>query len=92
MAPRRSSSMPLKSQPSLRGQFRRRYDELDSRRAQLIARLGKFGENGRKHPGYKRAMRLLSDSYGKSKLPQRLALLQAAAWLIDVLERVTMMT
>jgi hypothetical protein len=32
-------------------------------------------------------MKLLNDTFRKSKLAQRLAVLQAAAWLIDILER-----
>ena len=75
----------------MRGKFRQRYDELEARRADLLARLGRLGENARRHPGYKRALRLLNNIFRKSKLPQRLAVLQAAAWLINVLEQVTMM-
>jgi len=56
-----------------------------------MARLGKLDENGRRHPGYKRALTLLNATFRKSKSPQRLAVLQAAAWLINVLEQVTMM-
>ena len=56
-----------------------------------MARLGTFSENGRRHPGYSRALKLLNSTFRKSKLPQRLAVLQAAAWLINVLEQVTMM-
>lgn len=48
-----------------------------------------LGDIGTPHPGYKRALKLLNDTFRKSKLAQRLAVLQAAAWLIDVLERVT---
>jgi hypothetical protein len=40
------------------------------------------------HPGYKRALKLLNNIYRREKLPQRLAVLQAAAWLIDILEKV----
>jgi hypothetical protein len=58
-----------------------------TRQSKIRSRLG---ENARRHPGYKRALRLLNNIFRKSKLPQRLAVLQAAAWLIDVLEQVTM--
>lgn len=54
-----------------------------------MIRLCGLGENGQQHPGYKRALKLLNDTYRKSKLAQRLAVLQAAAWLIDVLEQLT---
>ena len=67
--------------------FRQRYDELEVRRAELSARLHLLGEAAQRHPAYKRALKLLNDIYRKEKLPQRLAVLQAAAWLIDVLEK-----
>ena len=54
-----------------------------------MARLRRLGSSAERHPGYKRALKLLNDTFRKSKLTQRLAVLQAAAWLIDVLERIT---
>ena len=91
MPHRRSPTLRINEQPSLRGKFRQRYDQLEARRTELMARLGMLDENGRRHPGYKRALTLLNATFRKSKLPQRLAVLQAAAWLINVLEQVTMM-
>ena len=41
------------------------------------------------HPGYKRALKLLTDTYRREKLAQRLAVLQAASWLISLLEELT---
>ncbi len=75
--------------PALRGNFRNRYDDLENRRDQLVARLRTLGEIAKPHPGYKRALTLLNDTFRKSRVAQRLAVLQAAAWLIDVLEQVT---
>jgi hypothetical protein len=72
-----------------RGTFRQRYDELENRRTELVARLRALGEGAQRHPGYKRALKLLNDTFRKSKLAQRLAVLQAAAWLIDILEKLT---
>ena len=69
--------------------FRARYDQIERQRAELVARLAALGEAGRQHPGCKRARRLLNDTFRKSKLTQRLAILQAAAWLIDILEKLT---
>ena len=74
--------------PASRGSFRHRYDELEARRSKLVARLRRLGENGQQHPGYNRALKLLNDTFRKSKLAQRLAVLQAAAWLIDLLEQI----
>jgi hypothetical protein len=78
---------PTPFRPAARPTFRQRYDELEERRAELSARLQSLGEAAQRHPGYKRALKLLNDIYRREKLPQRLAVLQAAAWLIDVLEK-----
>ena len=67
--------------------FRQRYDDLEKRRAELVARLRSLGGTAQAHPGYKRALTLLNETFRSSKLTQRVAVLQAAAWLIDVLER-----
>ena len=72
------------------GTFRQRYDAVEARRAELVARLRKLGEKGERHPGYKRALTLLNDTFRKSKLAQRLAVLEAATWVIDLLEKMTM--
>jgi len=69
--------------------FRRRYDDLEARRVALVRRLEALGDAARHHPGYRRAMHLLNETFRKGKLAQRLAILQAAAWLIDVLEKLT---
>jgi len=80
--------MPHRTDPTTPNRsFRQRYDELENRRAELIARLQGLGAQAQAHPAYKRALKLLNDTFRKSKLPQRLAVLQAAAWLIDILER-----
>jgi hypothetical protein len=76
-------------EPLARVSFRERYDALETRRDQLVTRLQRLGDLSKVHPGYKRALKLLNDTFRKSRLAQRLAVLQAAAWLIDVLERVT---
>jgi hypothetical protein len=69
--------------------FRQRYDDVEAHRAELVARLRALSDKAQAHPGYKRAMKLLNETFRKSKLGQRLAVLQAAAWLIDILERLT---
>jgi predicted RNA polymerase sigma factor len=87
--PAPAASPSTKPQPA-RGTFRQRYDDLEARRTELVARLRKLGQKAESHPSYKRALKLLNDTFRKSKLAQRLAVLQAAAWLIDLLERLTM--
>jgi len=83
--PQRRSPAPAK--PPARANFRRRYDELEAHRAALVARLAGLGEAAQHHPAYRRARTLLNETFRKEKLAQRLAVLQAAAWLIDVLEK-----
>ena len=87
MAYRRPETPTNKSTPQKRQSFRERYDELENRRAELSMRLQSLSESARKHPGYKRAMTLLNEIYRREKLPQRVAVLQSAAWLIDILEK-----
>ena len=72
-----------------RKSFRQRYDELESRRSELIARLTTLGDSAREHPAYKRSLKLLNETFRYGKLAQRLAVLEAAAWLIDLLEKLT---
>jgi hypothetical protein len=67
--------------------FRQRYDEMEARRAELCARLATLGHKAEAHPAYKGALKLLNSVYRKEKLAQRLAVLQSAAWLIDILEK-----
>jgi len=70
-----------------RGNFRQRYDAIEERRAGLVARLAALGEAARRHPGHRHALKLLNDTFRKAPLAQRLAVLQAAGWLIDILEK-----
>jgi hypothetical protein len=81
-----SRSKPNAKAPA-RGSFRRRYDELEARRLALVNRLAGLSEATQRHPGYRRALTLLNETFRKERLAQRLAVLQAAAFLIDVLEK-----
>lgn len=92
MPHRRPPTAPAKPSSSPRTGFRERYDEIEALRAELVARLTSLGEPAQRHPGYKRAYTLLNATFRRSKLAQRLAILQAAAWLIDVLEKLTAIT
>ena len=86
---RTSHDQPTSGRDQPRGSFRQRYDEMERRRGELVARLRSLGEGAKAHPGYKRALKLLNDTFRKSKLAQRLAVLQAAGWLIDILEKLS---
>ena len=70
--------------------FRQRYDMLETRRAALVARLTTLADTAQDQPAYKSARTLLNDTFRRTRLPQRLAVLQAAAWLIDILEKLSM--
>ena len=71
--------------------FRARYDALEQRRAELLERLEGLGERARHNRGYARARTLLNTPFRRAKLVQRAAILQAADWLIAVIDRTTMM-
>ena len=89
MPPTRPPHEPLKDASGKPRSFRQRYDDVEKRRSELVARLRSLGEDAQRHPGYKRALKLLNDTFRKSKLAQRLAILQAAAWLIEILEKLS---
>ena len=69
--------------------FKQRYDEAERRRAVIMQRLAGMNERARAHPAYRRAATLLNQTFRKASVAQRLATLQAAEWLIDVLENLT---
>src|SRR5262245_10775034 len=64
----------------------RRYNEMEARSAELITRLQALGEPARHYPGYRGARKLLNDIYHKQRVAKRLAVLDAASWLVAVLE------
>ena len=65
---------------------------MEAQRAALVSRLAALGEAARAHPGYRHALKLVNDTFRKSSVAQRLAVLEAAAWLIDILEKLTSVT
>lgn len=67
--------------------FRERYDELEEMRTSLLQRLDRLGETGRTHPSHRRALVLLNETFRRAAVAQRLAVLQAAAWVIELIER-----
>lgn len=70
--------------------FRSRYDALEERRLALMARLSTLGAKAEAHPAHGRARTLLNTTFRKATLVQRAAVLEAAEWLITVLDRATM--
>jgi hypothetical protein len=92
MPNRRPPDAREKSSAQPRAGFRERYDEIEAHRTALIARLSALGDSARRHPGYRRALTLLNATFRRAKLAQRLAILEAASWLIDLLEKLTSIT
>ena len=70
--------------------FRRRYDELERNRSVLVARLAELRGRAGAHPACNQAMKLLNETYRKSSLAQRLGVLQAASFMLDIIERLSM--
>lgn len=66
--------------------FRQRYEDLEASRVQLLARLDRHMKVIRTHPSAKRALKLLNDTFRSASLAQRAAILQAAEWLISLIE------
>ncbi len=87
--PHRRPPSTTSASSTQRGDFRQRYEAVEARRDELIARLHSLGAKAQSHPGHKRALTLLNDTFRKAKLAQRLAVLESAAWLIDILQRLT---
>lgn len=67
--------------------FRARYDDLEKRRDELIARLTLLAQNAAPHPAFGRARTLLNTTFRKASLVQRAAVLEAADWLITMIDR-----
>jgi hypothetical protein len=76
----------IKPAPPEAASFNQRFDWLEAQRAALIARLHTL-DAAAHHPAYTRAQSLLNATFRKTKLGQRASVLQAAQWLIEVLDR-----
>ena len=69
--------------------FNRQYEEAERRRAAILNRLAGLNDAARTHPAYRRALTLLNQTFRKVSLSQRPAVLEAAEWLIDVVESIS---
>jgi hypothetical protein len=63
-------------------------DRLESDREALLRRLAFLSGSVKLRPGYKSALTLLNSKFRKSNLATRLTLLQAAQFMIEVLEKI----
>lgn len=69
--------------------FRKRYDDIEQARVEMLQRLANLDAKAHAHPAFRRASTLLNRSFRKAKLAQRGAVLAAAEWTIDLLETLT---
>jgi predicted RNA polymerase sigma factor len=69
--------------------FKQQYEKAERRRAAVLQRLAELNDSARAHPAYRRAMTLINQTFRKASVAQRLATLQAAEWLIEILENLT---
>ena len=79
-----------KAPKSARQSFHHRYTAMEARRIELATRLAALGEGAKQYPAYATAHALLNKTFRKERVAQRASILQSAAWLIDVLEQMTM--
>jgi hypothetical protein len=87
MPHRRSLHASSKIRPARkRGISRRRYDDAEKRRAALLDHMSRLGEKARTHPSYQRALILLNQRFRIARIGQRIAILKAANWLINLIE------
>jgi hypothetical protein len=56
----------------------------------LVARLAELRGRAGAHPACNQAMKLLNETYRKSSLAQRIGVLQAASFMLDIIERLTL--
>jgi hypothetical protein len=63
-------------------------DRLESDREALLARLSHLNTAVKLLPGYRSALILLNSRFRKANLATRLALLEAAQFMVEVLERI----
>jgi hypothetical protein len=85
--PKHRHSGPVKTEPGARS---RNAPEVRLERQQeaLRQRLKRVHQKARQSPGYKTALRLLGQVSRKGSLATRLAILDAATFMIDVLEMI----
>ena len=63
-------------------------DRLESDREALLRRLSHLNSGAKLLPGYRSALILLNSRFRRANLATRLALLQAAQFMVEVLERI----
>ena len=85
MPPR--SRLPVNEPAKIRGVSRKRYDAVERQRAELLVRLNQLGAEVRAHPSYNNALILLNQRFRTARIEQRIAILKAADWLINLMNK-----
>jgi|SRR5512139_387293 hypothetical protein len=67
MPHRRVRALPAKPPRRPPLEFRKQFDKLEARRAELFARLQLLSKRMRRHPGYKHALTLLNYTFSATK-------------------------
>ena len=62
-------------------------DRMEDERTALLKRLQNLDPRAKSKPGYRTALSLLNSKFWKSTLTARVAVLQSAAFMIEVLEK-----
>ena len=84
MPPR--SGLPVKL-TKVRGVSRKRYDAVERQRSELLVRLSHLDEQVRTHKSYNTALILLNQRFRIARIEQRTAILKAAKWLINLMNK-----
>jgi hypothetical protein len=71
--------------------FHQRYDEAEQRRLEVLARLESLNDKARAHPAVKRAQTLLNPVFRKAPVAQRPSVVSSAEWLLDLVERISIL-
>src|SRR5262245_14255819 len=69
--------------------WRQKRDEVLRLQIELCARLDLLAKKANRHQNYKAARKLLTEMYRQKNVSKRLAVLNAAAWLTNIIEEVT---
>lgn len=77
----------MRKTTSGRGAAPEAHEKLEESRAALLQRLQNLDARAKERPGYRTARSLLNSKFRKASLGARLAVLQSAAFMVEVLER-----
>ena len=85
---KRQKPRPEASRSASSKKTKRSLDRLELDREALLRRLSHLSSGAKLLPGYRSALILLNSRFRRANLATRLALLQAAQFMVEVLERI----